>query len=99
MNVNTASLTRPHGNTAAHYHKAEPKTDMTPLVDLGFLLISFFVITTEMSKPTVTISSCPGWMVRLLHWQNPRPSLFYLMTTMLFIIITAIGSRPLQTMK
>ena len=39
--------------------KNNPKTDMTPMVDLGFLLISFFVMTTELSKSRVAPLSMP----------------------------------------
>jgi biopolymer transport protein ExbD len=39
--------------------KNHPKTDMTPMVDLGFLLISFFVMTTELSKPRVAPLNMP----------------------------------------
>src|SRR5829696_3510819 len=50
-------LPLPTGISKTKFHSV--KIDMTPMVDLGFLLITFFIFTTSLAEPTVTKLSMP----------------------------------------
>lgn len=51
-----------HGKGKKRAKKGSTKVDMTPLVDLAFLLLTFFVLTSTFSKPKVMSLVYPAKM-------------------------------------
>ena len=50
-------IPQPLGRAGSKLHAV--KIDMTPMVDLGFLLITFFIFTTSLTQPTVSKLNMP----------------------------------------
>ncbi len=50
--INSSQPKKRKGSFAKVFNRPTTRVDLTPMVDLGFLLITFFVLTTSMTQPT-----------------------------------------------
>ena len=80
-------------------HKAAPKVDLTAMVDLAFLLITFFMLTTSLNKPNALDVAVPDKNMDTPEDMDERRIVNLIIYEKKFDIVHGDMMSPITTVK
>jgi biopolymer transport protein ExbD len=89
------TTTSANKHTGSKQKKLSTRVDLTPMVDLGFLLITFFIFTTAISKPNSMKLFLPKEDENTIETQIPRSKVLTILPAANNIIYYYYGDNPL----
>jgi biopolymer transport protein ExbD len=94
--INTPDSAHKKGPGVKKSKKRSTRVDLTPMVDLGFLLITFFIFTTSMTRPTAMKLIMPKDAPPIDQMPVPRSAVITLLLGKNDLIYYYEGNDPTQ---